>query len=175
METEEKRVDLLELTRKILGATKSDLFAMCRNRGLPTDGSKEALQMILLNSIHNEGPTLGTPKAGPFVLREEVPQDGSDDSDIVSKMDPSNLSEVQTRAAAFMQNMKEILVKKAISLRLQSKIRNPLMLSKTALAETVAANILIEDLFPGRRILPGTPLSPNELASLAASRDEFFK
>ena len=169
------------ITKKVKSATKNELYLMAQNLELPSDGTKEILQMVLLNHFHNVGTEPSdVPKFGPLVANKEIPDANDDCSDMQSRVDSDNPFEVEARAISFLQCMKEILVKKTIELRLKGKIRNPMMLSKHALAETVATNLLVDELLNGkqgmstslpRSGMPATP--PGDLAAMTVSFEKF--
>ena len=128
---------------EVLNARKTELIALCKDRGISTTGSKETLRKRLLCDIG---------KQKDIVSRELLRESFNDlhiaaavaeeSSEILSIIDVSNATELESRAAALTQNIKEDLIRRSRELRLRGKVRNPLMLSTTALAETTSLSIL---------------------------------
>lgn len=110
----------------------------------------------------------GSSKAKYRNLTASVTDDGSDDSsDLESKLDARNPLELETRAVSFMQGIKEKLVKATVEKRNSGKIPNPMMLSKTALAEAVAKEFLIAALIPNYNQLTASP--QDDIAALGVT------
>lgn len=143
--TGEQLVFKPDVLYQILTARTSDLYVMCKSLGLSAIGSKEQLQQRLLQSVGKQATSLPTLEDSADSHIEAESNNDDDCSDAASVIDFSNPEEAHSRAVIFLGYMKEVLVKRARHLRLQGKVRNPLMLSKPALVESIVKSLLTEE------------------------------
>lgn len=115
---------------QVMTGSKSDLMKWCKLRGLPTVGSREKLQIALLKltgtqvSSANILEMIDENKRGEKV---EASNDHEIDdcSDVLSLFTVSNVGELEARSISFMQNMKSILLRRAMDMRFRGEVRNP--------------------------------------------------